>query len=113
MTSRRRSTDSIALNRVRPRDQWGQWAKSNGGRRKTLACPSPYGCIPEQKCDTFRMWKRGMDEWNVELRCPVCGASGAAEVSDAADCDHPLKAPGGALRVERLPDGFRVVYKGG
>jgi hypothetical protein len=45
------------------------------------------------------------DSWALDLRCPACGANGTAWVSED---DHPLMPSKGALRVDRLPDGFRV-----
>jgi|SRR5271165_1138978 hypothetical protein len=45
------------------------------------------------------------ESWTVDLRCPACGANGAAQVSED---DHPLMPSRGALRVDSLPDGFRV-----
>jgi hypothetical protein len=45
------------------------------------------------------------DSWTVDLRCPACGASGIAHVSDD---EHPINMSGGTLRVDRLPAGFSV-----
>jgi hypothetical protein len=45
------------------------------------------------------------DRWEVDLRCPVCGVSGAAVVSEV---DDPPVRSSGTLRVDRLPDGFRL-----
>jgi hypothetical protein len=46
------------------------------------------------------------ESWNVDLRCPTCGTAGEASVS-AEDNDYfPQLA--GTLRVDRMPDGFRV-----
>jgi hypothetical protein len=45
------------------------------------------------------------ETWTVDLRCPACGANGAAQVSED---DHPLMPSRGALSMETLPDGFRV-----
>jgi hypothetical protein len=45
------------------------------------------------------------DSWTIDLRCPACGANGAANVSED---DHPLMPSKGAIRVDKLPVGFRV-----
>ena len=45
------------------------------------------------------------DSWTVDLRCPDCGARGAAKVSED---DHRLMPSNGTLRVDKLPAGFRV-----
>jgi predicted RNA-binding Zn-ribbon protein involved in translation (DUF1610 family) len=45
------------------------------------------------------------ESWTVDLRCPTCGTAGEAVVS--AD-EHPFMQAAGTLRVDRMPDGFRV-----
>ena len=49
----------------------------------------------------------GPDTWDIELKCPTCGASGLAEVSDYTPDVDPLR-PRGTLKVNKLPEGFRV-----
>jgi hypothetical protein len=58
-------------------------------------------------CHIRRM--AGRDKWNVDLKCPDCGASGTAEVSE----DDNLIQPAGTLRVDRLSAGFRLRSFGG
>jgi hypothetical protein len=41
------------------------------------------------------------DEWNEELRCPKCGKTGMASLSQGDDADIPT--------VHGIPDGFKVV----
>jgi hypothetical protein len=43
------------------------------------------------------------DDWNEKLRCPNCGKTGMASLSQVDD-HMPT--------VESLPDGFKVVTKG-
>jgi hypothetical protein len=50
-------------------------------------------------------WMLIRDNWIVDLRCPACGANGAAEVSED---ERPIAMSEGTLRVDKLPDGFRV-----
>lgn len=45
------------------------------------------------------------DSWKIDLKCPACGMVGEADIS--AD-DHPSMRPIGNLRIDRIPDGFRV-----
>jgi hypothetical protein len=45
------------------------------------------------------------DSWTIDLRCPVCGANGTAEVSED---ERPITVSKGTLRVDKLPGGFRV-----
>ena len=41
------------------------------------------------------------DEWNETLRCPKCGNTGMASLSQGEDADIPA--------VQSVPDGFKVV----
>jgi hypothetical protein len=41
------------------------------------------------------------DEWNEELRCPECGKTGLASLSQSDGADTPT--------IHRVPDGFKVV----
>jgi hypothetical protein len=41
------------------------------------------------------------DEWNEELRCPECGKTGMASLSQAKGDDMPT--------VQSVPEGFKVV----
>jgi hypothetical protein len=41
------------------------------------------------------------DEWNEKLRCPKCGKTGMASLSQGDDADIPA--------VQSVPDGFKVV----
>ena len=45
------------------------------------------------------------DSWTIDLKCPACGANGAAQVSED---EHSLMPSKGALKVDWLPAGFRV-----
>jgi hypothetical protein len=41
------------------------------------------------------------DEWNEELRCPECGKTGVASLSQSADADMPT--------IHRVPEGFKLI----
>jgi hypothetical protein len=41
------------------------------------------------------------DEWNEKLRCPKCGKTGMASLSQADDADIST--------VHNVPDGFKVI----
>ena len=41
------------------------------------------------------------DDWNEKLRCPKCGKTGMASLSQSDDADIPT--------VHIVPDGFKVV----
>jgi hypothetical protein len=41
------------------------------------------------------------DEWNEELRCPDCGKTGMASLSQASGDDMPT--------VQSVPEGFKAV----
>ena len=41
------------------------------------------------------------DQWNEELRCPECGKTGIASLSQGDDADTPT--------VLSVPDGFKVI----
>jgi hypothetical protein len=41
------------------------------------------------------------DEWNEKLRCPKCGRTGTASLSQSDDTNIPT--------VHSVPDGFKVV----
>ena len=41
------------------------------------------------------------DEWNEELRCPECGKTGVASLSQSDDAEIPT--------INRVPDGFKVI----
>jgi len=41
------------------------------------------------------------DEWNEKLRCPQCGKTGMAGLSQSDDADRPT--------AQIVPDGFKVV----
>ncbi len=41
------------------------------------------------------------DEWNEELRCPKCGVTGMAGLSQGDEADIPT--------VHSVPDGFEVI----
>ena len=41
------------------------------------------------------------DEWNEKLRCPKCGNTGMASLSQGDDADIPA--------VQSVPDGFKVI----
>ena len=45
------------------------------------------------------------DSWKVYLKCSACGTVGDADVSAG---DHPTMCPIETLRIDRIPDGFRV-----
>jgi predicted RNA-binding Zn-ribbon protein involved in translation (DUF1610 family) len=72
-----------------------------------LSQPSDNGVSGLAACHIPRM--TGRDRWNVDLKCPNCGASGTAGVSE----DDNLLQPAGTLRVDRLSEGFRVRRVGG
>jgi hypothetical protein len=42
-----------------------------------------------------------IDEWNEKLRCPKCGKTGTASLSQGDDAD--------TATVRNVPDGFKVV----
>lgn len=44
---------------------------------------------------------RMKDGWNESLRCPICGKTGMASLSQDEDADTPI--------VQRVPSGFTVV----
>lgn len=46
-----------------------------------------------------------MDEWNEQLRCPMCGKTGMASLSQ--DDDHEFAT------VRSVPDGFKIVVRRG
>ena len=43
------------------------------------------------------------DEWKEQLRCPMCGKTGMASVSQDDESAIPI--------VQTVPDGFRVVAR--
>jgi transcription elongation factor Elf1 len=43
------------------------------------------------------------DEWNERLRCPNCGNTGMASLSQDGDSDMAT--------VQKVPDGFKVVAR--
>jgi hypothetical protein len=41
------------------------------------------------------------DEWKEDLRCPECGKTGVASLSQGEDADMPT--------IHIVPDGFKIV----
>src|ERR1700704_4376361 len=58
---------------------------------------------PGGRCHIGGMAER--ESWTVDLRCPTCGTAGEAVVSQD---EHPFMQAAGTLRVDRIPDDFRV-----
>jgi hypothetical protein len=49
----------------------------------------------------------GRDQWTEILRCPKCGMTGSAELSQAND--QAFRDGDQDVRVDSLPDGFKVI----
>jgi hypothetical protein len=67
--------------------------------QKLCSCPGP-----NRQTSKALLFSRAMtDEWNERLRCPKCGKSGTASLSQSEDADIPT--------VHSVPDGFTVVAR--
>jgi predicted RNA-binding Zn-ribbon protein involved in translation (DUF1610 family) len=54
-----------------------------------------------QTSETLLLSRAMTDEWSETLRCPKCGKTGMASLSQSGDTDIPT--------VQSVPDGFKVV----
>ena len=71
---------------------------------KTLRFLTSFSPEPNRQTSETLLLFRAMpttDEWNEKLRCPKCGKTGMAILSQRDDADIPT--------VQSVPQGFKVV----